>query len=385
MAIYTSNGGEINATEASDIILVDILDRIGKSKINAGGGNNRITVKYGSETAIKSGSGQDVITIQDVSSVFLDAGEGSNSIQVTGFSNAEINSGSGNDTIFADAGRSPVTVLNINAGEGQNWIKGSATFTVVRSGSGNDVIQASGFTASVSAGEGNNVVQAEGFSAGVSSGAGNDRVLVRGTRSGGANVGEGNNRVLMSLAGGSGRVSAGAGDDIIAIGGGSLEVDAGEGNNQVSLSGGTATLRVGAGNDFVVSNCGGTFSLGEGNNFFQFTNNQFDISSTLTISAGFGRDVFSLNTFKGSVTLEGYGSNDKISLANLAGVRTQQNGADVTISNADRSLTVTVKNTNRRDINLVAGLTRAISADLQDPFNSGMPLAISQKLATPFP
>jgi hypothetical protein len=211
----------------------------------------------------------------------------------------------------------------------------------------------------------------------VNSGGGNDRVSVKG-RFAQVNVGEGNN--LVDISGDDASVKAGSGNDIIRVSDGFSTIDAGDGNNQINLlsRAGFHRIKTGAGNDFVVMNSSGSVDLGEGNNFIQL-NNDVLYGNVVQISAGRGKNVFSLGKTRGTVTIEGYNNKDKISLASLAGVIVQQDGTDVKILDGDR-LTVTVKNTRSNDIHLAVGLTRPLSSALQDPFNARMPLAIAQQL-----
>ncbi|PAX54311.1 glycerophosphodiester phosphodiesterase [Brunnivagina elsteri CCALA 953] len=171
----------------------------------------------------------------------------------------------------------------INGGNGDDVLYGSAIAEFFNAGEGNNIIYGS---------EGNNIFIAGGGNDIAYGGAAND-VFFLGNGNNTIYAGEGKNRI--SVGSGNNLVYAGAGDDIIFTGAGDDLIYAAEGNN---------TISAGIGND--------------------------------TVYTGSGSDKFILDAGTGSTTIIGYGANDQIShgstlVANSV-LSTAINGNDTLIS-----------------------------------------------------
>ncbi|MCU0568236.1 MAG: hypothetical protein MUF49_16760 [Oculatellaceae cyanobacterium Prado106] len=219
------------------------------SKIDAGAGNNRITVNApGGKTEIYT------------------RGVGKNQIQLLGEDiQGLISTESGDDEIRVSSG-----TATVSAGEGKNYINGVGASLVVYAGSGNDGMDLSSDNV-VYAGEGNNAIFAGGQNNQVYTGAGDDLI----TLSGGVNVvyaGEGNNQI-----------TTGSGDDLIGAGAGNDRIFAGAGNNRIEAGDGNNTI-ISLGNDVILTGRGSDrFVLSPGDGVAQIQN--FDVSDRFVLGS----------------------------------------------------------------------------------------------------
>lgn len=261
----------------------------GDNLINAGDGDNQIDIggwvyaSSGSKNTIQAGSGNDTMTFaQHLSSIgsgakiIIDAGDGDNSITInrgsqvasTHGGDIKINAGSGDDTMTFTghvlAGQSKTTntggSVTIDAGGGNNTIQVGGTVQAIADGSinistgdGDDSITLNG---SAIAGEftniepGGPVVPVSGGSVTIDVGGGNNNIQIGGV-------------VQAAHSDGIFTLNSGDGDDtmifkgaIMTQAGGSASFNAGGGNNSMTFTGGIGgekgarnTVSSGSGND----------------------------------------------------------------------------------------------------------------------------------------
>ena len=345
---------QIDSGEGNDVIQYRLTNAEANGLVNAGNGANTLTLS--GNINVVTGSGPDEIIITDADGVTIQSASGDDRITFTPSKTASklstIDSGDGNDVITA-ANSNQVSGILIQAGEGDNSVTANLYDNKVMSGSGNDVIKVGGFISMVD------------------SGAGDDRVSAAG-RTATVNLGSGNN--LATVSGSFVNVSAGDGDDRIAGLGGVVNIKASGGNNQIYGSGAVLTMiTTGNGDDVIyVENATRVLiNAGNGNNLIQLGKN---ITSNTTLIGGTGDDIFSLGASTSTtVSIQGYGKNDKILLADLAGVTVKQVDQNVQIIRGTK-LEATVISAQASDINLSVGATQSASDFLKDPFNFKMPI-----------
>lgn len=414
-AIVNAGNNTITTGNGADYV----VSGAGNDTINLGNGNNIYDGRAGGNDTVTSGNGNDILVFDSLvlpgtGITTVNAGGGNNILQLTNLKEAYVTVGQGNNTITIDA----ADIANLTTGNGNNrliltesnLLDGSfdpALFaSTIRLGSGNDVIQArskanfghsidldagSGknvidlFTAigKVKTGNGDDVIQASAYAIEVNSGGGDDRISTGGFSVVDVNAGEGNNRVSMGSFASSSNLTIGSGNNIIKVYGLGTEITTGNGNNQLNLTEifSFASVTLGSGNDLVYVNYKeNRIDLGGGDNYIQFLGDApFSFESVAAqITAGQGKDVFSLGDLFRSVNIVGYGKNDKILLNDITGVTVAQVDQDVLIQKAGNANVITVKNAKVNDINLAVGSAKPMSAILEDPFNAGFPTFSSQ-------
>ncbi|WP_445291738.1 glycerophosphodiester phosphodiesterase family protein [Calothrix sp. 336/3] len=210
------------------------------------------------------------------------------------------------DTLYGGEGKD-----ELYAGEGNNILYGGEGNNILVAGNGNDTAYGGAGDDTFNLGNGNNSIYA----------------------------GEGDNRILAGK--GNDIVYAGAGNDKINLGDGDNVVYAGEGNNYISTGSGKDLVNAGAGDDRIYTGAGddiiyagggeNTISAGTGDD---------------TVYAGSGSDNFILSGGKGSVTIYGFGINDKVTrgsgLSAIANFTYRISGNDTLISVGD-DLIATIK------------------------------------------
>jgi RTX calcium-binding nonapeptide repeat (4 copies) len=413
--IATAGNNTITTGNGADYV----VSGAGNDIINLGNGNNIYDGRAGGSDRVTAGYGDDILVFDSLvmpttSITTVDGGGGNNILKLMNQQEAYVTVGQGNNKITVDA----ADIANITTGNGNNRITMTeldpsgvgldvgSFFSTIRTGSGNDVIKATsaanfGHSIDLDAGSGRNVIDlftsiatvktgndddvinASATSITVNSGGGNDRISVGGVSSIDVNAGEGNNRVSIGGFGNTAQLTVGSGNNIIKAIGLGTQITTGNGNNQINLTEiqSFANVTLGSGNDVVYSGYKeNDINLGGGNNWLQLVG-EAPFSSTfipLKITAGGGKDVFSLGDLFCSVDIMGYGKNDKILLNNLTGVSVTQVAQDVQIQKAGNTNVITVKNTTTNNINLASGSAQPISAILADPFNAGFPTFSSQ-------
>ena len=347
---------QINSGEGNDAIQFKLTNGEAYGLVNAGNGDNKLTIS--GNINVVTGSGADQITITDANKIIVQSAAGDDVINFTARESATglstFDSGDGNDVINA-IGDARVGGIIVQAGEGNNTVTASSYDNRITSGSGNDVLQVSGFMSMVNSGGGDDRVSSVARSSSINLGSGNNRAMVRGFFT---------------------TISAGNGDDLLSGVGNVVTINASEGQNQIYASGGGLTrITAGNGNDVVYIE--GTIrelivNAGNGNNIVYLGPR---VTSDTTIIGGTGDDIFSLGESTSSrLVIQGYGKNDKILLADLAGVTVNQVDQNVQILRGSR-IEATVTNTKASDINLSVGATQVASDFLKDPFNVKMPIA----------
>lgn len=226
----------------------------------------------------------------------------------------------GNDTLYVTGNGNLVL-----PGEGNDQVIALGLDNRVFAGSGFDRITIGGGV--VYGGEGANTITVGVGDSKIYAGAGNDTV----------NTGNGNHEIFV----GEGRnlINSGSGNDLIGVGAGNDIINAGDGNNRVYAGEGFNQITTGSGDDLIYSGAGNDVILaGAGNDMI------YAGTGTNQINAGIGTDfiglsdglnIVTLNAGLGSVTVIGFGSDDRFTLgaglaaADLSFVR---NGHDTLIS-----------------------------------------------------
>ncbi len=347
---------QINSGEGNDTIQFKLTNAEAYGLVNAGNGANKLTIS--GNINVVTGSGADEITITDANKIIVQSAAGDDLINFTARESATglstFDTGDGNDVVNA-IGDARVGGLIVQAGEGNNTVTANSYDNRITSGSGNDVIKVGGFMSRVNSGAGDDRVSALSRSSSVNLGSGNNRAMVRGFFT---------------------TISAGDGDDILSGVGGVVTINAGGGQNQIYASGVDSTkITAGNGNDVVYTEgpVRGELSInaGNGNNIIYLGKG---VTSDTTIIGGTGDDVFSLGESTSvRLVIQGYGKNDKILLADLAGVTVNQADQNVQIRRGTK-LEATIINAKAGDINLSVGATQSASDFLKDPFNGTMPI-----------
>jgi len=186
----------------------------------------------------------------------------SGTASITGGENFKITTGAGNDTITAlkgdtvrsGAGDDNIALsggyVELDAGAGNDSVKGESDYATVKAGAGKDTISVSGKYVFVDAGGDDDDVFIGGAESTVLGGAGNDTITV-GKNATNASVdgGAGEDSIISEANGVT--ITGGAGKDIISVSGKDWVVDAGADADSLNVSG-TGTVTLGAGKDTVM-------------------------------------------------------------------------------------------------------------------------------------
>ena len=270
--------------------------------ISSGDGNDSIS-NNSSYTTIDAGDGDDNITI-NASDVLIDAGAGKDSIFLSNAYRGTVNSGTDNDYIET-YGRS--AFIKINAGDGDDSIKNTASETTIISGTGDDSIDNDSSNVTIDAGDGNDIIYNDDENVSISSGNGNDTII--------ASTGDHTT------------INAGAGNDSIYLGSSRLErqtviqYNSGDGHDTIHQFYLTSTLNI-TGEAYSTQRSGNDIIVKVGNG-----------SITLKDIQGFTPNI--QNTFNGDDTQSG--GNDTQSGGNdtQSGGNDTQSGGDDTQSGGD--------------------------------------------------
>ena len=213
-------------------------DRGTRADIDAGGGDDVVSVYGLNLGTVSLGEGNDVFSGALDALPRLDAGAGNDSVSLHVSGAASVDGGEGDDALAVAADR----------------------LADVSGGAGNDAISVAARTASADGGAGADAIAVRADRARVSGGAGNDAISVRAAEISEVRGGEGDDAITLVAAevrhasGGTGndvisiaagtveRVSGGAGDDVILLNvdAAGLVFGAGDGRDAVSLSSGAA-------------------------------------------------------------------------------------------------------------------------------------------------
>lgn len=190
-------------------------------------GNYSIFGTTDSLVNLKLGAGNDSVQLAKVGDgSTVDAGAGNNLISIAGGASLKLSSGAGKDTIVAVGND-----VTVNSGAGNDSISLGGANVVVDAGAGNDSISViGGDSAKITAGAGDDYVSVTGNNATVDGGAGKDQIY-----SSSDNV----------------YITAGDGNDTVSVGGTGVTISAGAGNDSVLVASGDATVTLGAGTDTV--------------------------------------------------------------------------------------------------------------------------------------
>lgn len=281
--------GEVIVLRAPGVDNGTVLTGVDAISIDAGDGNDRITVRAGIlstlatsiDATIIGGAGNDRITGGDGNDlIFGDdmvlGGNGDDNIVdllgsntiVAGDGRNRITTGDGNDIITGGLDDDRVTDSGgtnvIATGGGDDRVTTGEGDDTLTTGDGDDRITDRGGVNSIDAGEDDNRISTGDGDDTLTTGSGEDRITDRGginiINTGGGDdrvatgdgadtitTGDGNDRI--SDRGGANTIDTGAGDDRVTIGDGDDEVELADGDDRLADRGGNNTVRAGAGED----------------------------------------------------------------------------------------------------------------------------------------
>lgn len=373
-------GAEITTGDGDDTITIGGFDEegmavgsVGSNTINAGGGNNEISIAYGDENTIKTGSGNDKIYIANKSesnSAYdnnIDAGDGNNEIELKSGDNNTIKTGSGNDkiTVYQRGDNNTITSTGgdneIYYGKGMEGQGGTENSNQsITTGAGNDKIYIGNVVdgahggvnyITIDAGDGANELYMGYNSAygNIKTGSGNDKIYYN---QGDENnfsyentidAGEGKNEIYITK-GYKYNITTGSGDDIITKGtsGGQMSADkkttisAGDGHNVINLKDGAYDITTG--NSTVTDISAENYNIGSEINITSDSNIQY-----LNIETGSGDDTITMNRgggYASSITIDAGDGDNHIEYANNKGTSFIGNGATITTGSGDDTIIV---------------------------------------------
>ncbi len=265
---YSSNGSDITTGSGDDIIT--ITGNMASTTINAGTGDNKITIINPTEDTedetrlslasmkITTLDGDDEITVgYNNGNVTINAGGGDNTISING-SYETVNTGSGKDTVTVGSSKLTTGYSTVNIGaydEEQETVttEGGAENTVTIIGGDTNTVNIYNTqtvedkfnTVNIEGGSGSNTINVLGghtlIDLGgtvynrVTTGDGDD-IITNAGYGAKINAGNGDNRITVTSEGGSTYVTTGDGDDIIDLMGGT-EIRSGGGDDTINING----------------------------------------------------------------------------------------------------------------------------------------------------
>ena len=284
----------------------------GNDTVSGGGGGDRIFAGAGND-ALNGGPGADQIFGEsadgEAGNDTIDGGSGEDQLfgdtqDGVGSGNDTVTGGEDNDQLFMDAGND-----TLSGGAGVDTVFSgffeAANFTISLDDAANDTSTATGTDnvradiENVNFGEGNDTVAGSADSNIIQTGAGDDTV----------DAGDGNDTVntgtgtdALAAGGGDDNVAGGAGGDVVGGGAGDDFVDGDDGTDQISGNDGTDTLVPDLGSDVV--------SGGAGTDTVNFT--PFGISASLDNVANDGQPGDNQNLLSDVENINGSGGNDTL-------------------------------------------------------------------------
>lgn len=221
--------------------------------IDAGDGNNHVSVRNAGDDTISAADGKNRIT-DTAGSNHVTTGDGNNRIR-TGSGDDTVVVGAGNNTINTDGGTNTITT-----GDGNNRVRTAKGNDTITTGSGDDRITDTGGTNTVNAGDGRNTVRTAKGDDTITTGSGDDEIR----DSGGNNTvwaGDGNNTLHTGT--GDDDLTAGTGDDLARDTGGNNNFALDGGNDIIIIAGGTGQnfIDPGTGNPTIISSANNTIAL----------------------------------------------------------------------------------------------------------------------------
>ena len=258
---YSSNGSDITTGSGDDIIT--ITGNMASTTINAGAGDNKITIINPTEDetrlslanmTITTLDGDDEITVgYNTGNVTINAGGGDNTISIDG-SYETVNTGSGKDTVTVGSSKLTTGYSTVNIGaydEEQETVttEGGVENTVTIIGGDTNTVNIYNTqtvedkfnTVNVEGGSGNNTINVLG---------GHTHIDLDGTNYNRVTTGDGDD--IITNAGYGANINAGNGDNQITVtgDGGNTYVTTGDGDDIIDLMGGTE-IRSGGGDDTI--------------------------------------------------------------------------------------------------------------------------------------
>ncbi|MBR1397179.1 MAG: hypothetical protein IJ563_06565 [Selenomonadaceae bacterium] len=291
---------------------MNVIQNSEESKIIVGTSDADSIVNKGRYATIEAGAGDDKIQLTGTG-IALD---GSNYDDGAGDSNAHIFAGEGNDTIISGWFS---TNMIVDAGSGNNYIKGTFSGSIINAGEGHDTLQNSIADCLVDLGDGNNLA-----------------ILTSGIRDSTITTGVGNDSIFNKSAyGQNSLINSGAGNDTISFLARSgksrnavhnvIEYSIGDGNDIVTgytdgdtihITSGKVDSSLNSGNDILLNIGNGSITLKDARKtaVTVVQNGQTSTNETNIINLTEGNDNYE-NSDK-AVIINGLGGNDSIS--NLA-------------------------------------------------------------------
>jgi Ca2+-binding RTX toxin-like protein len=328
----TPGNGVMRLSSVSSSETVHFVDATGTVVIEAGGGDDSITILaidsgFTATIDIRGGSGDDAVNAAAITSGLLVNGDAGNDTITGGAGNDTLNGGADDDLLSGSGGND-----TLNGGAGTDTIAESAdadfeidasSLTGVGTDQFSDIEQAS-----LTGGNSANTIDASLFtgSVTVTAGAGNDTVI--GSDNDDQIFGDGDND---SLLGGLGNdiVNGGAdddeafggeGDDFVLGGAGSDTLDGENGNDDIRGQASDDLLKGGQGDD-TIDGGDGTDSLTEsGNVDFTLTDvslvgvgaDQLANLEHVELAGGFSANSIDASAFSGNIILRGFGGADTL-------------------------------------------------------------------------
>lgn len=261
----------LSATLVGDVLTIDGTAVNDAIRISAGAANGDVVVNFAPGVArnttfngvnsivINGLAGNDRIAVRDgivdtlgaAIGVQINAGDGNDRVR-GGSGDEVIDAGAGNDRVRDDAGDNTVDL-----GDGFNRVRTGDGNDDITGGADQDRIRDTGGTNTIDAGDGNNRIRTGDGDDDITTGTGLDRIR----DTGGTNTidaGDGDNRVRTSD--GDDTITTGAGDDRVRTGDGTNAVFAGTGADRISTGDGDDTVDVDDEGDRITSS-GGTDSV----------------------------------------------------------------------------------------------------------------------------
>ena len=316
-----NNGAKFTTGDGNDNITIGNFNEEGNATgsvwnntINAGAGNNNITIAYGNYNTITTGNDDDTVSIgehanSECSYNTINAGDGDNTVIVTGsysYGN-DITTGSGDDIITLSNGTNSTTESYINvikAGDGANVITGgSGTFDITVGDSTITDTEDTNYNKGSEITLGRNGYYNEYTT--ITAGSGDDTVEFKGyLYNSEINLGEGDNTMIARSDTGYTNISTGSGDDTLTLEG-SFYGENKDNRSKIDLGSGKNTVTTEYIYNTDITTTGDekqTLTVG-------------DMGDYVNISTGTGDDVINVSSYGENSTITSTGGNNKITYA----------------------------------------------------------------------
>ena len=321
-----NNGAKFTTGDGNDNITIGNFNEEGNATgsvwnntINAGAGNNNITIAYGNYNTITTGNDDDTISIGEHANNYsnyntITAGEGDNTVIVTGNSSYgnKVTTGSGDDTITLGNGSNTEDEEYwnvIKAGDGANVITGgSGTFDITVGDSTITDTEDTNYNKGSEITLGRNGYYNQYTT--ITAGSGDDTVEFKGyVYNSEIKLGEGDNDLTFRSETGHTNISTGSGDDTLTLEGSFYGEDKNN-RSKIDLGSGKNTVTTEYIYNTDITTTGSEKQTLTFNNMGEYVN----------ISTGTGDDVINVSSYGENSTITSTGGNNKITYAdNMSG------------------------------------------------------------------